>query len=131
MEGKYSFDSPEWEDIGEGPKDLIRKLLIVEPKRRLTADEALSHPWFECMLPCPRCCMTSTYKSYTPQRKKIKLKISLRTLAYAILTLRKLYNDFHQQYVPMTYRAVCILFFGPTDFGGWSHRITVVSPLVS
>lgn len=33
MEGKYSFSSPEWADISEPPKDLIRKLLVVDPKK--------------------------------------------------------------------------------------------------
>lgn len=49
MEGKYSFTSPEWEDITENPKDLIRKLLVVDPRRRLTVQEALDHPFFQVM----------------------------------------------------------------------------------
>ncbi|KAK3908675.1 Phosphorylase b kinase gamma catalytic chain, skeletal muscle/heart isoform [Frankliniella fusca] len=50
MEGKYSFTSPEWADISEPPKDLIRKLLVVDPKKRITLDEALEHPFFNIML---------------------------------------------------------------------------------
>lgn len=47
MEGKYSFASPEWDDISENAKDLIAKLLVVAPKDRLTALEALNHPFFK------------------------------------------------------------------------------------
>ncbi|XP_034237592.1 phosphorylase b kinase gamma catalytic chain, skeletal muscle/heart isoform isoform X5 [Thrips palmi] len=49
MEGKYSFTSPEWADISEPPKDLIRKLLVVDPKKRISIDEALEHPFFHVM----------------------------------------------------------------------------------
>lgn len=50
MEGNYSFTSPEWADITEPPKDLIRKLLVVDPKKRITIEEALEHPFFQMML---------------------------------------------------------------------------------
>ncbi|XP_015185945.1 PREDICTED: phosphorylase b kinase gamma catalytic chain, skeletal muscle/heart isoform isoform X2 [Polistes dominula] len=46
MEGKYSFTSPEWADITEAPKDLIRKLLVVDPKKRISIKEALEHSFF-------------------------------------------------------------------------------------
>ncbi|XP_063989589.1 phosphorylase b kinase gamma catalytic chain, skeletal muscle/heart isoform isoform X2 [Diachasmimorpha longicaudata] len=46
MEGKYSFTSPEWTDITDAPKDLIRKLLVVEPDKRASIKEALDHPFF-------------------------------------------------------------------------------------
>lgn len=47
MEGRYRFGSPEWDDITDTPKDLISKLLVVDPKLRLTAQEALEHPFFQ------------------------------------------------------------------------------------
>ncbi|XP_071448538.1 phosphorylase b kinase gamma catalytic chain, skeletal muscle/heart isoform isoform X2 [Hetaerina americana] len=50
MEGKYSFTSPEWDDITEAPKDLIQKLLVVEPRKRITIEDALAHPFFQIML---------------------------------------------------------------------------------
>lgn len=46
MEGKYSFSSPEWADVSETPKDLIRKLLVVDPAKRISITEALRHPFF-------------------------------------------------------------------------------------
>ncbi|XP_011648390.1 phosphorylase b kinase gamma catalytic chain, skeletal muscle/heart isoform isoform X2 [Pogonomyrmex barbatus] len=46
MEGNYSFTSPEWADITEAPKDLIRKLLVVDPKRRISIKDALEHSFF-------------------------------------------------------------------------------------
>ncbi|XP_022831779.1 phosphorylase b kinase gamma catalytic chain, liver/testis isoform isoform X2 [Spodoptera litura] len=49
MEGKYSFTSPEWADISDDPKDLIRRLLVVEPSERLGIIDALNHPFFNTM----------------------------------------------------------------------------------
>ncbi|XP_033238304.1 phosphorylase b kinase gamma catalytic chain, skeletal muscle/heart isoform isoform X2 [Drosophila pseudoobscura] len=50
MEGKYSFTSPEWADISEDPKDLIRKCLVVDPAQRITVTEVLRHPFFNQMV---------------------------------------------------------------------------------
>ncbi|PFX32889.1 phosphorylase b kinase gamma catalytic chain, skeletal muscle/heart isoform-like isoform X2 [Stylophora pistillata] len=47
MEGRYHFHSPEWDDISESAKDLISKLLVVHPKGRLSAEQALEHAWFK------------------------------------------------------------------------------------
>jgi calcium-dependent protein kinase len=41
------FDQNIWEDISEEAKDLIRKLLNKNQKNRLSAVEALSHPWIQ------------------------------------------------------------------------------------
>ncbi|CAO1423222.1 unnamed protein product [Diamesa serratosioi] len=50
MEGKYSFMSPEWSDISEDPKDLIRRCLMVDPEKRITVRDCLKHPFFNTVL---------------------------------------------------------------------------------
>lgn len=47
MNGKYTFASPYWDRISESAKDLIRHLLIVEPKKRYSSEEILQHPWIK------------------------------------------------------------------------------------
>ena len=39
------FPSPEWDSVTNDAKDLIRKMLQVDYTKRLTAEEALKHPW--------------------------------------------------------------------------------------
>jgi len=46
MEAKYSFNSAEWADITKAAKDLISKLLVVEPSLRLNINQSLSHEFF-------------------------------------------------------------------------------------
>ena len=45
MIGKYEFDHPWWDNVSEKAKDFIRKLLVLDPKQRYTAIDALSHPF--------------------------------------------------------------------------------------
>eukprot|EP01088_Endostelium_zonatum_P016445 TRINITY_DN4445_c0_g2_i1.p1 TRINITY_DN4445_c0_g2~~TRINITY_DN4445_c0_g2_i1.p1 ORF type:complete len:364 (-),score=97.35 TRINITY_DN4445_c0_g2_i1:49-1140(-) len=44
-EGNFEFAPSHWDDKSDSAKDLIRKLLVVDPQLRLTAEEALKHPW--------------------------------------------------------------------------------------
>jgi len=44
--GKFKFDEEVWNTISSNAKDLIRKLLSVNPAARCTAEECLQHPWF-------------------------------------------------------------------------------------
>ena len=41
LKGDLDFSSEPWPSISESAKDLVRKMLIRDPKKRLTAHEAL------------------------------------------------------------------------------------------
>ncbi|KAM7267459.1 hypothetical protein ACFE04_009625 [Oxalis oulophora] len=47
LHGDLDFSSDPWPNISESAKDLVRKMLIRDPKRRLTAHEVLCHPWVQ------------------------------------------------------------------------------------
>ena len=49
LQGDYTMPSPYWDNVSHEAKDLVRRLLIVEPSQRLTASEALNHPWMQHM----------------------------------------------------------------------------------
>lgn len=43
--GKYQFDSPYWDHVSDDAKDLIKRMLVVDPAERDTAEKLLQHPW--------------------------------------------------------------------------------------
>ncbi|XP_006890722.1 PREDICTED: serine/threonine-protein kinase DCLK3 [Elephantulus edwardii] len=45
--GHFEFLSPYWDNISEAAKDLVSHLLVVDPKKRYTAQQVLQHPWIE------------------------------------------------------------------------------------
>lgn len=42
---ELDFSSDPWPAISESAKDLVRKMLVRDPKKRITAHEVLHHPW--------------------------------------------------------------------------------------
>jgi len=52
--GQYTFLSPWWDDISQSAQDLITHLLAVDPEKRYTIKEFLSHPWIHGSGPTPR-----------------------------------------------------------------------------
>ena len=45
--GKIHFDYDEFKHVSQEGKDLIKKLIVVDPEERYSACQALSHKWFE------------------------------------------------------------------------------------
>ncbi|XP_039267676.2 serine/threonine-protein kinase DCLK3-like isoform X2 [Styela clava] len=52
--GEYEFLSPYWDSISDAAKDLIFKLLVVDTKRRYTAEQVLQHPWIKSEGSCKK-----------------------------------------------------------------------------
>ncbi len=66
-------------------KDLIGKLLVVEPRRRLTAAEALAHPWINKPIgPGPPLTLTQRNMQRTRQpRRRFKVRRRRRAIYQA------------------------------------------------
>ncbi|KAL8160446.1 hypothetical protein V2J09_001983, partial [Rumex salicifolius] len=45
MRNKPDFNRKPWPTVSDSAKDFIKKLLLKDPRARLTAAQALSHPW--------------------------------------------------------------------------------------
>jgi serine/threonine protein kinase len=45
LDGDYEYPSPHWDSISAQAKDLISQCLVITPSQRITAEEALQHPW--------------------------------------------------------------------------------------
>uniref|UniRef100_A0A4W5MB66 calcium/calmodulin-dependent protein kinase n=1 Tax=Hucho hucho TaxID=62062 RepID=A0A4W5MB66_9TELE len=78
--GAYDFPSPEWDTVTPEAKDLINKMLTINPVKRVTATDALKHPWI---------CQRSTVASMMHRQETVeclrkfnarrKLKINNKT----------------------------------------------------
>ncbi|XP_010908659.1 calcium-dependent protein kinase 17 isoform X1 [Elaeis guineensis] len=47
LKGDLDFSSDPWPSISESAKDLVKRMLVRDPKKRLTAHEVLCHPWVQ------------------------------------------------------------------------------------
>lgn len=47
LNGDYTFLSPWWDEISVEAKDLISKMLVINPNNRITVDEIFNHPWIK------------------------------------------------------------------------------------
>ena len=45
MNGKVTFPEKKWQGISQSAKHLIERMLEVDPRVRISAKEALAHPW--------------------------------------------------------------------------------------
>jgi calcium/calmodulin-dependent protein kinase I len=52
--GKYDFEAPAWKLISNEAKDLIKRLLITDPDKRITAEEIKNHPWINGEMKAPK-----------------------------------------------------------------------------
>jgi len=105
MRGKVYFDSPVWESISDEGKDFVLKLLIVDPKERMTAAQALHHPWIvnrekwqdetpsEDLL--SKLDDSLVHYKQTSQLQKLALTvIAHRSTSKELLQLRKIFDSF-------------------------------------
>uniref|UniRef100_A0A4W5NMP2 calcium/calmodulin-dependent protein kinase n=1 Tax=Hucho hucho TaxID=62062 RepID=A0A4W5NMP2_9TELE len=78
--GAYDFPSPEWDTVTPEAKNLINQMLTINPSKRITADQALKHPWI---------CQRSTVASMIHRQETVECLRKFnarRKLKGAILT---------------------------------------------
>ena len=46
-QGQYILTGPEWKNISRDALDLVKKMLTFDYSSRITAEEALNHPWIK------------------------------------------------------------------------------------
>ena len=73
--GVFQFFEPEWSAISDDAKDLVRRMININRSARITAKEALQHPWFTreaLMAPvnlCPMVGENIKTRVFNPRRK--------------------------------------------------------------
>lgn len=84
IKGKYEFPSPWWDHITDGAKDLVKRLLTVDPKRRITADQVLNDSWVQGHAPDED--LANTRK----ELQKLQASKKLKKAAKKIMALQQL-----------------------------------------
>ncbi len=47
LNARYSFQEKYWKGVSDQARDMIRRLLTLDPKSRITIPEAMDHPWLQ------------------------------------------------------------------------------------
>lgn len=74
--GSFEFPSPYWDEISDMAKDLITKLLDVDPTKRLDANQIMEHPWIVGE-DTPRKELTQCKEEFMKFNARRRLKVSL------------------------------------------------------
>ncbi|XP_078095585.1 calcium/calmodulin-dependent protein kinase type II subunit beta isoform X39 [Mustelus asterias] len=112
--GAYDFPSPEWDTVTPEAKNLINQMLTINPAKRITATEALKHPWV---------CQRSTVASMMHRQETVeclKKFNARRKLKGAILTTMLATRNFsvgRQTTAPATMTAAASATVGLVEQG--------------
>uniref|UniRef100_A0A8B9H9A0 calcium/calmodulin-dependent protein kinase n=1 Tax=Astyanax mexicanus TaxID=7994 RepID=A0A8B9H9A0_ASTMX len=125
--GAYDFPSPEWDTVTPEAKNLINQMLTINPAKRITAQEALKHPWV---------CQRSTVASMMHRQETVEcLKKFNGTLFYFVSLILFIFVFFFSL-CPRSfsfYLRLCLDFshsFSPLIFSHYSHLFCIFLHLV-
>uniref|UniRef100_A0A8C1E0K7 calcium/calmodulin-dependent protein kinase n=1 Tax=Cyprinus carpio carpio TaxID=630221 RepID=A0A8C1E0K7_CYPCA len=99
--GAYDFPSPEWDTVTPEAKNLINQMLTINPAKRITAQEALKHPWV---------CQRSTVASMMHRQETVeclKKFNARRKLKGAILTTMLVSRNFSGKFTSSLMHRHC------------------------
>ncbi|XP_078421680.1 calcium/calmodulin-dependent protein kinase type II subunit beta-like isoform X9 [Cetorhinus maximus] len=126
--GAYDFPSPEWDTVTPEAKNLINQMLTINPAKRITATEALKHPWV---------CQRSTVASMMHRQETVeclKKFNARRKLKGAILTTMLATRNFsvgRQTTAPATMTAAASATVGLVEQGRRVRADTAAKSLLN
>uniref|UniRef100_A0A8C2E6T6 phosphorylase kinase n=1 Tax=Cyprinus carpio TaxID=7962 RepID=A0A8C2E6T6_CYPCA len=82
LAGNYQLTSPEWDDRSDTVKDLISRLLVVNPEARYTAKDALNHPFFQQYV-------VAEVRHFSPYRK-------FKVICMTVLAAMRIYCNYRR-----------------------------------
>uniref|UniRef100_A0AAY4C4Z4 calcium/calmodulin-dependent protein kinase n=1 Tax=Denticeps clupeoides TaxID=299321 RepID=A0AAY4C4Z4_9TELE len=116
--GAYDFPSPEWDTVTPEAKNLINQMLTINPAKRITADQALKHPWV---------CQRSTVASMMHRQETVECLRKFnarRKLKGAILTTMLVSRNFSGELLCKEPQSTVV--HNPADGTKVSLRLTVL-----
>jgi hypothetical protein len=88
--GRFQFDSPYWDRVSPEAKDLIRRLLVVDPSRRITAREVLSHRWLQGTVSSVELSSTlAQMRLFQASRKQVIRRGALRKVGHFVRSTKQ------------------------------------------
>uniref|UniRef100_A0A7R9Y8Y9 Protein kinase domain-containing protein n=1 Tax=Pinguiococcus pyrenoidosus TaxID=172671 RepID=A0A7R9Y8Y9_9STRA len=91
--GQFKFHREYWSHVSDDAKDLINKMITVNPRERITAHDALHHSWIEAEASVlGRRDIQSTTKELRKHNARRKLRAAFRTVI-ATNRMRRLISD--------------------------------------
>uniref|UniRef100_A0A665VEI3 phosphorylase kinase n=1 Tax=Echeneis naucrates TaxID=173247 RepID=A0A665VEI3_ECHNA len=82
LSGSYDFSCPEWEDRSDTVKDLISRMLVVDPEQRFTATDALNHSFFSQYV-------VDEVRQFTPYRR-------FKVICMTVLATMRIYCSYRR-----------------------------------
>ncbi|KAJ3029788.1 UNVERIFIED_CONTAM: hypothetical protein HDU68_011109 [Siphonaria sp. JEL0065] len=94
LDGRYAFDEDYWYDISRLARDFIARTIIVDPHKRMTAEEALEHPWIIDYAPAPKESVPAVQRARTkdllPDVKKNAGKDKFRAVVATVMASNRI-----------------------------------------
>lgn len=75
--GVYNYSGTEWTNVSQQAKDFINHLLVMQPEGRLTAEQALTHPWMTSEVPTSPLSLNLDSLLQFKQAQKLKKSVLL------------------------------------------------------
>lgn len=88
--GEFSFPDPYWTNVSDAAKDMIQKMLTLDPKKRATAKQVMAHPWISGGLASSK----ALGGDYVQRIKLMQAKRRLRRAVQVIIAVNKFSSVF-------------------------------------
>uniref|UniRef100_A0A3Q3IS79 calcium/calmodulin-dependent protein kinase n=1 Tax=Monopterus albus TaxID=43700 RepID=A0A3Q3IS79_MONAL len=143
--GAYDFPSPEWDTVTPEAKNLINQMLTINPAKRITAEQALKHPWV-CTTDRLASMMhrqetVECLRKFNARRKLKVLILNFYLLPFCFMSAPQLFsasshsctNDLnfllsYRNLLPI-YPLLSKMSFNNHNIVNWSHLLAGFSPL--
>jgi Ca2+-binding EF-hand superfamily protein len=80
--GQFEFHDDAWHDVSASAKQLIARMLVIDPKKRATIQEVLAHPWIVQHATLPVLHRTSTISNLRSFNARRRLRAAAKAVAW-------------------------------------------------
>lgn len=85
--GEFEFPSPYWDDVSDMAKELIKAILVVDPAKRMNAEQIMAHPWIQGES-TPR----NSLPTVSEKMKEYNAKRRFKRLGYLVVAANRFKN---------------------------------------